>query len=196
MRLRSVLISSAAVLGAFALPATRDKTAHESISELPDGWTSVGEADAFMSLSLSVALKQPRLSELEARLQSQSDPSHSQYGAHMSRDSISEFQQPHQKAVAAVGSWLNENGVDFSVDDSWLRLNTTVRTASLLLDADFGRYQYKGDSPVVRATQYSLPSSISEYVDFVYPVTQFMRKPSKREISFPEPEAVKRRDQC
>lgn len=196
MRLGSTLISSATFLGAFARSAAQDNAAHESIVELPDGWKSVGEADGSLPLTLSVALKQPRMSELEAHLQNLSDPSHAKYGAHLSQDEISNFQQPDQDGLDAVRSWLNANGVPFSVEGSWLRINTTVDTASNLIDADFGRYQYNDDSPVLRATKYSLPREVADYVDFVYPVTQFIRKPSKKALPSLESHYEKRQDSC
>ncbi|KAI4634588.1 hypothetical protein J4E83_001907 [Alternaria metachromatica] len=134
------------------------------------------------------------MSELEAHLQKLSDPSHAKYGAHLSQDEISNFQQPDQDGLVAVRSWLNANGVQFSVEGSWLRINTTVDTASQLIDADFGRYQYNDDSPVLRATKYSLPSAVADYVDFVYPVTQFIRKPSKKALPSSELHSEKRQD--
>ncbi|KNG47969.1 tripeptidyl peptidase precursor [Stemphylium lycopersici] len=182
MRLGSTLISSATFLGVFARPATRNNAAHESVTELPDGWRSIGEADGSLPLMLSVALKQPRMSELEAHLQKLSDPSHSKYGAYLSQGEISNFQKPDQEGLGAVRSWLNENGVSFTVE------------ASHLIDADFGRYQYNGESPVLRATHYSLPSEVADYVDFVYPVTQFMRKPSKKASPSSESQPEKRQD--
>ena len=196
MRLGSTLISSATFLGVFARPATQNNVAHESVAELPHGWRSVGEADGSLPLVLSVALKQPRMSELEAHVQDLSEPSHPKYGAHLSQNDISEFQHPDREGLIAVRSWLSENGVPFSIEGSWLRINTTVDTANHLIDADFGRYQYNDDSPVLRATHYSLPSEVADYVDFVYPVTQFMRKPSKKALPSSESQPEKRQESC
>jgi tripeptidyl-peptidase-1 len=192
MRFSSIAILGASPFGVFALPSTDSGVVHESVAELPSGWTFVGQAEDSLSVHLSLALKQSRLSELKTRLEVTSDPSHPDYGAHLTRDLLKEFQEPDRAGIAAVESWLQKNEIQFALEDSWIRFNTTVGEANRLFDAEFGRYQYRSDSPVLRSRQYSLPSGVADYVDFAYPVTQFMSRPVKRELSTPE--VAKRQD--
>jgi tripeptidyl-peptidase-1 len=192
MRFSRIAILGVSPFGVLALPTTDSRFVHESVAKLPNGWTFNGQAEDSLSVRLSLALKQSRLSELKARLEVTSDPSHPDYGAHLTRDLLKKFQEPDQEGIAAVESWLQKNGIQFALEDSWIRFNTTVGEANRLLDAEFGRYQHMSDSPVLRSKQYSLPSDVADYVDFAYPVTQFMSRPAKRELS--PPEMVKRQE--
>ncbi|GKT50031.1 tripeptidyl-peptidase sed3 [Colletotrichum spaethianum] len=164
-------------------PATGKNAVHESVKQLPQGWRHVAPAHDLNTVRLSVALKQPGLSELKARLEVTSDPNHSEYGSHISRDLLRYFQQPSADSYSEVASWLQANDIhDFVLDGTGVRLNTTVAKANHLLDCKFSKYQYNDGKVVLRAKEYKLPAQLSEHVEFVYPVTQFVRMPPRREI--------------
>ncbi|KXH38557.1 tripeptidyl-peptidase sed4 [Colletotrichum simmondsii] len=192
MRLLSV---STLLLSSFALsqPTSSGHAVHEVVKQLPQGWRHVAAAGDLNTIQLSVALKQPGLSELKARLEVTSDPNHAEYGAHVSRDLLKMFQEPNADAYAVVATWLSAHDIrSFVQDGPWVRINTTVGKANRLLGCKFSKYQYKSDKTVLRAKEYTLPSQVSEVVDFVFPVTQFMNKPPRRQIKARESGKVKR----
>jgi tripeptidyl-peptidase-1 len=47
---------------------------------VPEGWSNVGKADPETLITLTIALKQRNLAQLEALLMAVSDPKSSQYG--------------------------------------------------------------------------------------------------------------------
>ncbi|KAJ4420660.1 hypothetical protein N0V82_004226 [Gnomoniopsis sp. IMI 355080] len=164
-------------------------------SRLPNGWKYLGQADNTAKLSLSIALKQPGLQELRARLDDISNPSHEAYGAHLSRDEVRQYREVSGSAVDTVVSWLQRNNVtDFALEDAWVNLNATVAHINTLLSCNMSSYRVSGSSNTqYRAKAYSLPEELIDSVDYVYPVTQFMvNKRSKKSFnSFP---IVKRSD--
>lgn len=192
MRLSSV---STLLLSSFALSQSTGSghAVHEVVKQLPQGWRHVAAAGDLNTIQLSVALKQPGLSELKARLEVTSDPKHAEYGAHVSRDLLKMFQEPKADAYAVVATWLSAHDIrSFVQDGPWVRINTTVGRANRLLGCRFSKYQYKSEKAVLRAKEYALPSQVSEVVDFVFPVTQFMSKPPRRQIDARESGKVKR----
>ncbi|OBR11122.1 Tripeptidyl-peptidase sed4 [Colletotrichum higginsianum IMI 349063] len=193
--MRSSWVITPLLLSGFALshPTSGGHVVHESVEQLPRGWRHVAPAEDLNTVRLSVALKQPGLSELKARLEVTSDPSHSQYGAHVSRDLLKYFQEPEAESFSAVASWLQSNDIpNFVRDGPWVRLNTTVGKANRLLDCKFAKYQYNTGDVVLRAKEYTLPARLLEHVDFVYPVSQFVSKPPRREIKMRDSGMTKR----
>lgn len=147
-----------------------------------NGWKLLGPADLSTQLSLSIALKQPGLQELRARLDEISNPSHQDYGAHLSRNSVRRYGEAPDAAVDAVLAWLGENDitdVQATARTAWIQFNATVGQVNALLDCNISKYQgIHGVS--YRSTVYSLPEELLGLVDYVYPVTQFMANTSKK----------------
>lgn len=159
---------------------------HETApSQLPSDWTYAGPAADSESLSLSVALKQPGLQELRARLDDISNPSHKDYGQHVSRDLLSRYQAVPDLAVEQVVSWLEEYDVsEIKVDGTWVRFNATVGQVEELLVCKMSKYYRDGSSTAVyRAQQYGLPEKLLGSIDYVYPVTQFMNRNQNKRSS-------------
>ncbi|KAJ5017413.1 Tripeptidyl-peptidase sed2 [Colletotrichum sp. SAR 10_99] len=195
MRLSWIASVSALLLSSVASshPTQRDGAIHESVSQLPLGWRHVAPAEDFLTVRLSIALKQPGLSELKKRLDVTSDPSHPEYGQHVSRDLIDTLREPSLDAYPVVASWLETYEIhDFKLDGAWVRLHTTVGKANRLLDCKLSKYQFKGEKPVLRAKEYTVPARVAEHVDFVFPLTQFISKPPRRQDSVQELKKAKR----
>lgn len=155
---------------------------HETAAaHLPMQWKHLGPADASTQLSLSIALKQPGLQELRARLDGISNPSHADYGAHVSRENIRRYTEVPATGLEAVTAWLEENGVtNHAAEDAWVRFNATVGQIDALLSCNMSRYRHAGSSDVLyRAKEYSLPEELLGSVDYVYPVTQFISASKK-----------------
>lgn len=152
---------------------------------LPSGWKYTGPAAESQPLSLAVALKQPGLQELRARLDEISNPSHQDYGLHVSRDVLSRYQAVPQAAVQKVVSWLGDNAIsEVTVDETWIHFNATVGQVESLMRCEVSRYLRDGSSAAVyRAKQYSLPEELLDSIDYVSPLTQFwISNQSKRSV--------------
>lgn len=149
------------------------------------GWRSSGRANSSTQLNLSIALKQPGLQELRIRLDDISNPSHEDYGAHISRSSIRRYGAASEAAVDAVVNWLGENGItDILVPTqrAWIHFNASVSQVDALLDCSISKLE--GVQGVVyRSQEYSLPEDLLQFVDYVFPVTQFMAETGSKTMA-------------
>lgn len=153
--------------------------------QLPSGWKYIGPAADSQPLSLAVALKQPGLQELRARLDEISNPSHQDYGLHVSRDVLSRYQAVPQTAVQQVVSWLEDSAISaVRVDDTWIHFNATVGQVEALLSCEISAYQRDGTAAAMyRTEQYSLPEELLDSIAYVSPITQFLSsKQSKKSL--------------
>lgn len=159
---------------------------HETApARLPTGWKFLGPAGDSAPLSLSIALKQPDLQELRARLDETSNPSHKNYGAHLTRELVRRYGEVPEATVQTIVAWLEQNNVtEIATEDAWVRFNATIQQVNTLLSCNMSRYQNADTLDVLyRASVYSLPEELSKSIDYIYPVTQFIsNKKSKRSV--------------
>lgn len=177
----------ATLLALLHICATEAKAVvHETaLSHLPSGWKYIAPANDSTQLSLSIALKQPGLEELRKRLDDISNPSHHQYGAHLSRDEVRRYSAVSEPAVDTVLSWLQDYDIaDIDVNDAWVRFNATVGQINELLSCRMSSYHVTGFSNTVyRAQRYSLPEELLSTIDYISPVTQFVSKKKEERAS-------------
>ena len=148
---------------------------------LPDGWMLESKAPLNTSLGISIALAQPKLADLEKALLQRAE---SQTPGAVSLAEIRAFQAPREDAGAKVISWLARNGAPGAVQDgAWVKLNATVEVLHRIFKADMAYYTYNSsntrenngtDYTVLRTQSYSIPSSLSTFVDFIFPLSHFM----------------------
>ncbi|KAI0880530.1 subtilisin-like protein [Annulohypoxylon maeteangense] len=179
--MRLVLLS--ALAGAWtSYTAAESLKAREVVDNLPMGWKFAKEANAEEPIKLSIALKQPRINELKARLDHISNKMSAEYGHHLTRDEAKTYQEPDKIALELVHSWLVSNGVtDTIVDGSVIKITSTVAEANRIFDTTLGYYSFKEHSPVLRAQSYSLPRSVDGAIEFIYPISNFM-SPSQSKL--------------
>ncbi|KAA1473412.1 tripeptidyl peptidase A [Dentipellis sp. KUC8613] len=171
------------LLSFVALASAAPKCAHklkESISA-PREWEIIGPAPADHILQLRIALPQHNFALLEQHLYEVSDPSHTRYGEHLSKEEVEELVAPHPDSLAAVESWLTEFGIDEgarsrSPANDWIKLNVPVGLAEKMLDTKYLLWKHRSDGDViVRTTSYSLPENVHAHVELVQPTTLFAR---------------------
>lgn len=127
------------VLSAFALASPKcNSKVKESIEE-PREWIKMGAAPADHMIALRIALPQSNFDALEQHLYEVSDPSHSRYGEHLSKEEVEELVAPHEDSVNAVTEWLEEHGiagdeVSRSAAGDWVRVRVPVDLAEKMLD--------------------------------------------------------------
>ncbi|RDW91747.1 hypothetical protein BP5796_01141 [Coleophoma crateriformis] len=154
---------------------------HETALAVPNDWTYIQRAEPSLVIRLSVALVQPYLGDLRKRLDTISNPSHQDFGSHLSKDQLRQYQLPHNDAVDSVVIWLeNHDIVDFREEGAWVHFNASVASINSLLHCELGKYENDAFQTVYRASEYSLPSDLVEHVNFIYPITQFVGSPKRR----------------
>jgi tripeptidyl-peptidase I len=148
----------------------------ERVASLPEGWQLHGDVPELSeTLSLSIALRQAGIEALKARLTDISNPIHPDYGFHLTQKETLDLRAPRKEHAESVLSWLESRGiVNAAISHDWIHFNATVDETRAILDADVAYYSYRGRRPVLRARKYAIPAVISEAVDFVHPITNFM----------------------
>ncbi|KAI8669497.1 Peptidase S53 domain-containing protein [Fusarium keratoplasticum] len=151
----------------------------ESLDETPEGWEESSSPAPDKSIELSIGLESEDHLLLERTLSKISDPSHANYGKHLSRDAAKALLHPSRAATESVKRWLSDAGVpEHHIRDEgqWLHIRTTVGQADSLLSTRFGIFA-RDDEQVVRTRQYSVPIEVRDHITTIQPTTFF---PSER----------------
>ncbi|KZV66414.1 subtilisin-like protein [Peniophora sp. CONT] len=164
----------------------------------PRNWNRLDAAPRDHVIPLKFALPQPRFDELEDHLLAVSDPEHSRYGAHLSKEEVDELVRPEQESIDVVDAWLKELG--FGEEDvtrssamDWVMIMVPVGMAEDMLDTTFHTWQHTESGHVtVRTTSYSLPKRVHQHIDLVYPTTYFSNTRALRSTvqTFKAPESM------
>ncbi|KAI0631110.1 subtilisin-like protein [Trametes polyzona] len=146
--------------------------------DVPTGFTYQRKAQQEQTLNLRLALVQNNPAALESALYDVSDPKSANYGRHLSKAEVEAMVAPTTETVEKVKAWLGKNNITaqaISPAGDWLSINVPVSKANALLNAEFKEYTWdKTNKTVVRATEYSIPETLTEHLQFIYPVTQFI----------------------
>jgi tripeptidyl-peptidase I len=159
----------AVLLSKLALPALA--VVHEKLATVPFGWKEVGTPAADTPITLSIALSQQNLDQLESKLISVSTPGNAQYGKHLDINDINALFPP--TSDTAVLAWLKAVGIaNVHSNGKSVNFATTVQKANELLNTTFAYYK-SGTTQKIRTIQYSIPSNLAEYIDLISPTTYF-----------------------
>ncbi|KAH9983545.1 tripeptidyl peptidase A [Russula compacta] len=152
----------------------------------PREWIRVGRAPGVHIIQLRIALIQPRFPELERHLTEISDPFHTRYGEHLSKEEVEDLVAPHSSSIVAVYEWLADHGIQReachkSPAGDWITVRVPVAQAEKMLSAEFRVWKHDQDGDVlVRATEYSLPAHLDQHVELIQPTTAFHRARGQR----------------
>ncbi|KAF8260093.1 subtilisin-like protein [Lactarius quietus] len=158
-----------------------DRKVKHSWDVLPADWESLGDPPAGATIDLNFALKPYDENALIRALYEVSNPRHSKYGAHLSKEQVAELVAPHPHALELVTSWLNYHGVPSSSISTthgggWLSVtDVPVIRANELLGASYQLYQHSGtnDTTILRTASYGLPEVLHKHLKTVVPTTCF-----------------------
>lgn len=165
-----LLLGSAAFV--FAGPVT------ERVA-VPSGWEKHAAAGDHETVSLQFALKWKHSGSIEQELEKTSDPDGSSYLQHLSKNQVLHMLQPCNGAGDAVKRWLEEhkvpsNAIVSSASGDSVTVQVPVHQASKMLKTKFSVYQHTGSKTTgVRTTEYTLPSGLDDFVEYVGGATQF-----------------------
>jgi tripeptidyl-peptidase-1 len=161
-------------------PCWDDMRLKHSWDSIPEKWECQGHPPAGTTIDLRVALKPHRKNALIDALYEVSDPSHSKYGAHLSKEQVAELVAPHPDTLELVGSWLAchevpSTAVSITHGGSWLTVyNVPLTQANALLGATYQRYRHiETNETIIRTISYALPAALHEHVQTVAPTTYF-----------------------
>lgn len=130
------------------------------------------DGDVLLPMRISLRQNENAILNSEAWLMAVSDPKSPQYGQHWVREDIYEAFEPRKITTDAVIAWLLENGIkqySQSENRQWLILEIPVRKAEELLKTQFFEHRDSKNRFKVSCDEYSLPSSLSEHIDFLSP---------------------------
>ena len=147
----------------------------ESLDETPEGWEESSSPAPDKPIELSIGLESEDQLLLERTLSETSDPSHANYGKHLSRDAAKALLHPSRAATESVKRWLSDAGVpEHHIRDEgqWLHIRTTVGQADSLLSTRFGIFA-RDDEQAVRTRQYTVPIEVRDHITTIQPTTFF-----------------------
>jgi tripeptidyl-peptidase-1 len=180
---------------------------------IPEKWECRGHPPVGTTVDLRIALKPHRENALIDVLYEISDPNHSKfvsiallllcvysnlhvhmlccrYGAHLSKEQVSELVAPHADTLELVASWLAHHEVPSSAvsithGGSWLTIyNLSLTKVNVLLDASYQLFRHtETNETVIRTIGYSLPAALHEHVQTVAPTTYFGSPRALRQMS-------------
>ncbi|KAF7318601.1 Peptidase S53 domain-containing protein [Mycena chlorophos] len=168
---------AAIALGAFAEPARRAMSVHESRAA-PSAFVNSGAADADTLITLRVQMAYNDLPGLEAALYDVSTPSSANYGNHLTKEQVASYVAPSATTSSAVLAWLSEHNIKSSAISpagDTLSITLPVSQANSLLDTTFSTYKHVSTGKtVIRTLEYSIPTALQGHIDLVYPATSFV----------------------
>jgi tripeptidyl-peptidase-1 len=138
---------------------------------VPGSWSLVDKPSSGSTMALSIALSRQNLDQLESKVTKLSTPGQAEYGQWLDKSDI-DTQFPVVDDTAVV-KWLKSAGIsNVARDGALLKFTGSVETVNKLLDTDFAYYQ-NGGSTKLRTTEYSIPESLTDYIDLVSPTVNF-----------------------
>jgi len=141
-------------------------------------------------VTFTIALKQRNVDQLRRVLFEVSDPRHQLYGKHWNKDRILDLVAPIEAHRQPVRSWIEQvaGSAKLTIDDrrDAFRVTTTVAVAERLFDT---KLHFFVDTSLPRALpiikfigKFSVPSSVSQYIDMVTGITEFPPQPLQPKI--------------
>ncbi|KAB5576314.1 tripeptidyl-peptidase-like protein [Coniochaeta sp. 2T2.1] len=183
-----------AIVGSAVVVRAAATVALESVEELPRGWSYNSTAGDKDTITVFVALKQPKLDELKTELVQSGPLRHRSAASHFSQQDVRDFRKPAATAAESILRWLDSNGIsERRTFDGWISFNMTAQKAKSLLDAELGWYAYDTHAPVLRTRRYSIPAWLRPYIDFIHPLSHFM--PPRRPQVQPKPPKPAQQDE-
>ncbi|KAJ7859611.1 family S53 protease [Mycena olivaceomarginata] len=177
MVLATSFIASLLLLVTATPRVPRTMVVHESRAAPAKGFVQSAAAPAEQELTLRIALKQNNIAGLETELYKVSDPTSEFYGQHLTLKEVTEFVKPTNETVAAVSSWLSGNSIGakpVTPAGDMLEIKIPVSQANDLLSAEFSVFTHvETGKTIIRTLQYSLPTLLTQHVEFFHPTTIF-----------------------
>ncbi|KAF7344169.1 Family S53 protease [Mycena venus] len=156
---------------------------HESISHVPSGFKALGSPSPTQEIELFIAIVQSNITGLAKVVDAVSFPSSPSYGQYLSSAEVAEYVKPPAESLSAVMDWVTPNVASvkpFSPAGDILRVSLTVEQAEGLFNTKFSTYtQSANGQEMIRALNYSLPSTVQQHILHVHPIIAFTPPPQR-----------------
>ncbi|EIW52208.1 family S53 protease [Trametes versicolor FP-101664 SS1] len=183
---------------AYGKPTARAMRIHEARDDIPSSFLEIGLAPPDTVLNLRLALVQGNFPALEQALMDVSTPGSPLYGQHLSKEEVEALVAPKPETIAAVNTWLTENGIEASTVSpagDWLQFAIPVSKANELLGATFSVFNHTPSGrTVIRTLAYSIPADLKGHVDLVHPTTSFTPPLHVPKLTFIPREEIEERE--
>ncbi|KAJ6506553.1 family S53 protease-like protein [Mycena sanguinolenta] len=177
---KSLALSFALVVAASA----SKKVVHESLAASPSSFVHKGAAAPSDMLTLRLALAPNNLTGLQAKMESISDPSSSEYRKWLTGDE------------SALNNFVVANGLNATIispHEDWMAITLPVSTANDLFDTQFQVYSHPSMSDTMtRTLSVSLPLELVGHVQAIHPTTSFARPLGRQESATRQSQQRKR----
>ncbi|KAF8185596.1 family S53 protease [Mycena galopus ATCC 62051] len=156
---------------------------HESISHVPSGYKSLGSPSPTQEIDLLIALVQSNITGLAKVVDAVSIPSSSSYGQYLTAAEVAEYVKPPADSLSTVMNWVTPNVASvkpFSPASDILQVSLTVEQAEGLFNTRFSTYTDSASGrEMIRALNYSLPSTVQQHIIHVHPIIAFTPPPQR-----------------
>ncbi|KAF7375853.1 Peptidase S53 domain-containing protein [Mycena sanguinolenta] len=155
---------------------------HESISDAPSGVEVLGSPSPTQEIELIVAMVQSNITGLAKVVDAVSFPSSPSYGQYLTAAQVAEYVKPAPESVSAVADYFGSTIASlnsFSPAGDIIKLSLTVEQAEGLFNTTFRTYSSANGQQMIRALNYSLPSTLQQHVLYVHPIISFTTPPQR-----------------
>ncbi|EIW56150.1 family S53 protease [Trametes versicolor FP-101664 SS1] len=188
MKLSPAFLIASLVGSAYGTPTARSLVVHETRESVPASFKEVGPAPPDTVLNLRLALVQGNFSALEKALMDVSTPDSPLYGQHLSKEEVAALVAPKPETVAAVNTWLSENGIQASKASfagDWLKFSIPVSKANALLGTTFSVFNHTASGRTsIRTLNYSIPADLKGHIDLIHPTIAFTQSIGAPKLAF------------
>ena len=157
--------------------------------------------DQVIHIDLALSLDEKTSEKAAKALESISDPNSDTFGQYLKPADAAELFKPPVEHVRKVAQWLNESGVDrsrmrLSLDLAHIGFDAPAEEAEALFEAEFHSFSSNGRVDVA-SEKFSVPSRLSEYIDFVIPASNggapTASVPDSFEVELPDGDSLRAR---
>ncbi|KAJ7458232.1 family S53 protease [Mycena latifolia] len=156
---------------------------HESISNAPSGFKALGSPSPTQEIKLFIALVQSNITGLAKVVDAVSIPSSLSYGQFLTAAEVAQYVKPPADSVSTVMDWVTPNVTSvkpFSPAGDILQVSLTVEQAEGLFNTKFSTYTHSANGQeMIRALNYSLPSTVQQHILHVHPIIAFTPPPQR-----------------
>ncbi|KAJ6534417.1 family S53 protease [Mycena capillaripes] len=154
---------------------------HESISNVPSGFKALGSPSPTQEIKLFIALVQSNITGLAKVVDAVSIPSSPSYGKYLTAAEVAQYVKPPADSVSTVMDWVTPNVGSvkpFTPAGDILQVSLTVEQAEGLFNTKFSTYTHSANGQeMIRALNYSLPSTVQQHILHVHPIIAFTPPP-------------------
>ena len=153
-----------------AVAASAARVIHYEVTYTNDWVKNASAISGNSEVRFTLVLREQGIERLKRIALDVNDPASDAYGAFLTQAELENLTSPAEASVAAVTSWLRDEGVQFHFRTaSNVDVVTSAHKASQMLRTQFHEIRHRNsDLSIVRAGDFSVPSAVHEAVAAVF----------------------------